>query len=185
MSASSTPTFRPLAASPSAMLTAVVDLPTPPLPDATAMIEAMPGTPRLPDECEAGAWAPAEPARVGAGRAGAAGVRSARRRPGLNRRLHAAALLLGRQRHHGAGNAGDRLDDALGGGAQRLHLLRARGRHGDREEHLLVGDEDVRDQPEIDDIAGEIRAVHGLQTVEDGFLGDGHGGGFRFGFGFR
>ena len=30
------------------MLTAVVDLPTPPLPEATAMIEAMPGTPRLP-----------------------------------------------------------------------------------------------------------------------------------------
>ena len=37
------------------MLTAVVDLPTPPLPDATAMIAAMPGTPRLPEVCDGGA----------------------------------------------------------------------------------------------------------------------------------
>ncbi len=38
MSASSTPTFAPSAASASARLTAVVDLPTPPLPLATAMM---------------------------------------------------------------------------------------------------------------------------------------------------
>ena len=76
MSASSTPTFRPLAASPSAMLTAVVDLPTPPLPDATAMIEAMPGTPRLPWLCEAGAcWAGrAAGAAAGRGAGAAAGA---------------------------------------------------------------------------------------------------------------
>ena len=77
MSASSTPTFFPSAASPRARLIAVVDLPTPPLPDATAMIEAMPGTPRLPEECEAGAWAAG---RAGAGRAAAgAGARGAGR----------------------------------------------------------------------------------------------------------
>src|SRR6266702_37189 len=39
------PTLRPSALSPSARLTAVVDLPTPPLPDATAMIASTPGTP--------------------------------------------------------------------------------------------------------------------------------------------
>jgi hypothetical protein len=38
MSASSTPTLAPSAARASARLTAVVDLPTPPLPEATAMM---------------------------------------------------------------------------------------------------------------------------------------------------
>ena len=49
MSASSMPTVAPSAASASARLTAVVDLPTPPLPEATAMMFLMPGisfTPR-------------------------------------------------------------------------------------------------------------------------------------------
>ena len=90
--------------------------------------------------------------------AGAAGAGAA------DRRFHAAALLLRRQRHHGAGNAGHRLDDALGRRAQRLHLLRARGGTV-IEKNTFVGDEDVGDQPEIDDVAGEIRAVHRLQTV--------------------
>ena len=44
MSASSSPTRWPMAARPMARLTAVVDLPTPPLPDATAMIAFTPGT---------------------------------------------------------------------------------------------------------------------------------------------
>src|ERR1700761_3062617 len=48
MSASSTPTFMPRSRSPSARLTAVVDLPTPPLPEATAMIALTPGTPDGP-----------------------------------------------------------------------------------------------------------------------------------------
>ena len=74
MSASSTPTFWPLAASPSAMLTAVVDLPTPPLPDATAMIDAMPGTPRLPWLCEAGACGAGRAAAAGRGAGAAAGA---------------------------------------------------------------------------------------------------------------
>ena len=43
MSASSMPTVAPSAASASARLTAVVDLPTPPLPEATAMMFLMPG----------------------------------------------------------------------------------------------------------------------------------------------
>src|SRR6476659_7240525 len=43
MSASSTPTRSPLARSPSARLAATVDLPTPPLPEATATIAPTPG----------------------------------------------------------------------------------------------------------------------------------------------
>src|SRR6266851_9492233 len=45
MSASRMPTLRPRALRPSARLTAVVDLPTPPLPEATAMIASTPGIP--------------------------------------------------------------------------------------------------------------------------------------------
>ena len=135
------------------MLTAVVDLPTPPLPEATAMIASMPGTPRLPWLCEAGACGAgaARRRRRGAGGRGGGGARR-------HRRFHAAALLFGGQRHDRAGDARDRLDHALGGGAQRLQLLGARGRHGDREEHLAVGNEDVGHQAEVDDVAGEIRA---------------------------
>src|SRR5580704_12540316 len=43
ISASRTPTRQPSAASPSARLTHVVDLPTPPLPEATAMMLEIPG----------------------------------------------------------------------------------------------------------------------------------------------
>ena len=54
MSASSTPTFAPSAASASARFTAVVDLPTPPLPLATAMMFFTPGTSLTPrcTECD-------------------------------------------------------------------------------------------------------------------------------------
>ena len=54
MSASRTPTLAPSAASASARLTAVVLLPTPPLPEATAMMFLMPGTSFTPrcTECE-------------------------------------------------------------------------------------------------------------------------------------
>src|SRR6516164_8015926 len=43
MSASRTPTRNPLACKPNARLAATVDLPTPPLPDATATIAPTPG----------------------------------------------------------------------------------------------------------------------------------------------
>src|SRR5215208_3511401 len=70
------PTFSPRALSPSARLTAVVDLPTPPLPEATAMIASTPGTPTVDSPpCRAGRG-PAPP--PGDGRADAApGLRSA------------------------------------------------------------------------------------------------------------
>jgi hypothetical protein len=54
MSASSMPTVAPSVASASARFTAVVLLPTPPLPEATAMMFLMPGTSFTPrcTECE-------------------------------------------------------------------------------------------------------------------------------------
>ena len=67
------PTFNPSALKPSARLTAVVDLPTPPLPEATAMIASTPGTPTVFST----PWAAAR----GAGRA--AGVGRAAAAPGL------------------------------------------------------------------------------------------------------
>ena len=70
MSASRMPTLSPRALRPSARLTAVVDLPTPPLPEATAMIASTPGTP-----CTAPWRAPARAAPgapPGAGRGDAA-----------------------------------------------------------------------------------------------------------------
>ena len=42
MSASKTPTFNPILAKVTAMLAVTVDLPTPPLPDAIAIIESIP-----------------------------------------------------------------------------------------------------------------------------------------------
>src|SRR4051794_41566328 len=76
MSASSTPTRSPIAARPSARLAAVVDLPTPPLPDATAMIAFTPGT----SGCCAWGLAPnagGGPAGGSGGPAPPAGARSA------------------------------------------------------------------------------------------------------------
>src|SRR3569623_66517 len=55
MSASSSPTLRPRSRRPSARLSAVVDLPTPPLPDATAITAATPG---ISDCRDIGDWAP-------------------------------------------------------------------------------------------------------------------------------
>ena len=76
MSASSSPTRWPSVVSASARLTEVVDLPTPPLPEATATIAAIPGMPvRLPWPC--GGWLRGAPAR-GAGSAPGRGPPPAR-----------------------------------------------------------------------------------------------------------
>src|SRR5215216_4119224 len=78
MSASSRPVETPLAARPRARFTAVVDLPTPPLPEATAMMCFTPGTsmrPPPPVVLAAGAPGPcAWPCACGAGAAGGVDV---------------------------------------------------------------------------------------------------------------
>ena len=155
------------------MLTAVVDLPTPPLPDATAMIASMPGTPRRPWVCDAGAGGAAR----GAAAPGAAMARWLRRRRWpLDRSFHAPALLFGSQRNDRAGNAGHRLYSAFGGGPQWLKFLRAGGGNRYREKDLGIGDENFRDEAERDDIALEIRTLDGPQLLNDGFAGNGRHG---------
>ena len=148
MSASRMPTRRPFAFSASARLTAVVDLPTPPLPLATATIASTPGTPALPPPAAAGR--PPGAARGGGRGRPAAGRGGA----GAARPCDGAALLLGGQHHHGAFDAGDALDrrSRRPGGAAPCRW-RQLGRHGDREHHLAAGDEDVGDEAEGDDIA--------------------------------
>src|SRR5215211_6168270 len=104
MSASSMPTFNPMSRSPSAKLTAVVDLPTPPLPDATAMMAFTPsgacaelGPPRAPAPGPArrGASPPAG-ARPGARSAVSATITDWT--PGRARTAASAALRTGSQR---------------------------------------------------------------------------------------
>src|SRR6266581_4668172 len=91
MSASSRPTRRPRSRRPSARLSAVVDLPTPPLPEATAMTAATPGISACLDIGDAGlcgglcadtgctpcAWRCGGAAAPGDGEVAAPGLRSA------------------------------------------------------------------------------------------------------------
>ncbi len=116
MSASRMPTLSPRSRRPSARLTAVVDLPTPPLPEATAMIASTPGM-------------PAGDARRGAAR------RRARRRGarqlacGRRRRCSAgaggAARALRGERHHGGFHAGHGADGASARSRTVSHCLTA------------------------------------------------------------
>ena len=64
MSASRMPALSPMACRPSARLTAVVDLPTPPLPEATAIMCLMPATWHLPTAARLQAGGAQEPAPV-------------------------------------------------------------------------------------------------------------------------
>ena len=88
---------------------------------------------------------------------------------GLRRRIVAGrpAFLLGCQGNDGAGDVRHGLDDALGGGPQRLQFLGPLGWHGDREEHLAVGNENIRHEAELDDVAVEVGTGHCLQLFED------------------
>src|ERR1700724_1235265 len=120
MSASSKPTRKPRSRRPSAKLSAVVDLPTPPLPEATAMTAAMPGISACFAIGEAGLCAGR--GTLGRGRRGGAG------------------LAFGGQRDHGGGDAGN---GAHGGFSLRAHAFPSAGLGGvdiDREKHLAVGD---------------------------------------------
>ena len=126
MSASRTPTLRPRSRSPSARLTEVVDLPTPPLPDATAMIASTPGTPGGP--CRRAATAP---------RRGAAAGAIAARAPQPAARRSAVRAIIAEV------HAGHRPHRLLGPLAHRLPGLHHRRVDTDREEHLTVADHDI------------------------------------------
>src|SRR5712672_2356376 len=102
MSASSRPTCKPRSRRPSARLSAVVDLPTPPLPEATAMTAAMPGMSDCFDIGEAGL--------CGGRCAETLGTPWARRCGG-------SGLALGCQRNHGYVDAGNAAHGRLGRGA--------------------------------------------------------------------
>ena len=153
------------------MLTAVVDLPTPPLPDATAMIASMPGTPRRPG-C--------------ARRAHAVGARCCTARPG---RWRGGAARTGASMPPPFFSAvsatiapatpGIALTTRSAAARSGVEFLRARGGHGDGEEHLGVGDENIGNQAEADDIALEIRTLDRLQLFDDGFVGNGHASALR------
>ena len=144
MSASRMPVLRPIAWNPSARLTAVVDLPTPPLPEAIAMMCLTPGTPamlRCPPAC---GWARGGGALAIAARAAGACLLHARVLEHVAAAWRCrggrggAALALGREHGHDTRDARKLGDDLLGGLAQRLELLGARGRHRDREIHAVV-----------------------------------------------
>ena len=164
MSASSTPTLRPIALSASARLAATVDLPTPPLPEATAMIAPTPGTAPRRDACAAPAPGPGACRRM-AVRVGM----PVRRRP---LRL-AARLRLGGQHRGHRQHARQRLDRLLGRLAQRLEARPALGLDLDGKADIAVADDDPRDHAERDDVGALVGVAHLPQRVEDLSLGDG------------
>ncbi len=150
----------PFAFSPSARLAATVDLPTPPLPEATAMIAPTPGmAPRWvrgTAACAAG-----RPARRAGGRA------RLRRHPAPRRGLR------GQHRRHRE-HAGQRVDRLLGRLAQRLQPRAALGLDLDREGDIAVADRDPRDHAERHDVAAAVGVGDGREGVEDLLFGDGH-----------
>ncbi|MNL52654.1 hypothetical protein D3C87_1758480 [compost metagenome] len=84
-------------------------------------------------------------------------------------RIGRAGFLFRRQGHQGALDAGNGLDRTIGSLAQRLQLVGTISGHGDRKVDLAVGNEDIADHAEIDDIAFKIRATHRLQRFKNAF----------------
>ena len=131
MSASRMPVFSPIAAKPSARLQEVVDLPTPPLPEATAMTCLTPGMPAAFDVARAWrGWlrtrrSPHDPERVAfLGIAGAQIILGGHHRRALRRPVRVKTLV-----HHGLDAAiRAHLDDidALGIGALEHPVLLAK-----------------------------------------------------------
>ncbi|MCY1250101.1 hypothetical protein D9M72_636990 [compost metagenome] len=90
----------------------------------------------------------------------------------LYRGSRRCCLAVRRQRDHCRADPGDFAHHALGGGAHRLQLLGPIGRHGDREVGLAVRDEDIRNEPELDDVAFHVRSAHGSQLIKNHVSGD-------------
>ena len=139
-SASSSPTFKPSLARPTARLQATVDLPTPPLPEATATMCLTPGS-GVVERVRGWGGAPWR----------------ARRRP--------RAPLRG-QRHDRAVDAGNRLDGGFGPCAHRFQLAALGGIDGDRGEHLAVAQGDAGNCVGL----GERRLSVGSGTADRAFM---------------
>ncbi len=140
MSASSRPTRWPMVASPMARLIAVVDLPTPPLPEATAMIAFTPGDQR--------SLRLALPAAEG------------RRRP---RRGPAAWRSLGREHGAAGQDAGQGPYRLLARLAQRFQARRLRRVDLDRESDVAVLDGHAGNHAETDHVLIAVRVADPAQ----------------------
>ena len=116
-------------------------MPTPPLPDATAMILATPGIARV------------------------SGARRCAWPPAARRRRRAGAL--GGQRHQRRGDAGKRLEPRLGGGAHALQLARPRRRDADGDEDLAVADRHAVDRARLVERRFAVRPRHGGERGEN------------------
>ena len=152
MSASSSPARLPSCASATARLAATVDLPTPPLPLATAMIRLTPGTAR--------------------------GPRLRRRVPAdlqVGRRLRRRRPVRGQERRD-RGDAGQRRDRGLGGGAGRLEPRALRRVDLEQEAHPVGLDRQRPHHVGVDDAAAGAGHRHRAQRREDGVAGDGISG---------
>src|SRR5215472_9487775 len=125
MSASSMPTVRPRSRKPSARLTAVVDLPTPPLPEATAMIAPTPGT----------AWGARPGAPADAALTRQRGHRRGDARNGADRGLGGLAHRFPALHHGGI----DRDREGHLAGLRQRRSVRARHRL-ERRQHRILGD---------------------------------------------
>ncbi len=84
----------------------------------------------------------------------------------------AAGLVIGRQRDERTLDAGHCGDDLFGRHPKGFKLARAAGGNGDREIDLGIGNEDVRDHAEGDDVAFEVRATDGSENSKHLFLRD-------------
>src|SRR3990170_858469 len=89
-------------------------------------------------------------------------------------RSRLAAPGLRRQNGRHAADARDLADHFFRGLAQRLELARALGRHRDREIDAIVLDQDLGDEPELDDVGVEIGTLHAPQALENLALRNGH-----------
>ena len=158
MSASSIPILRPLAASASARLAAVVDLPTPPLPEATATIVLHAGHERLAGP---GLSGPPARGRAPAARCGGAG---------------AARMSLRGQHRGDRQDAGQGLDRLLGRLAQRLEMRPALRVDLDREADMAVAHDEPRHHAQADDVLAAVGIEHAAQRVEHLGFGRGSGG---------
>ena len=144
MSASRMPTFSPRSRSPSARLTAVVDLPTPPLPEATAMIASDAWNAGRRRRARSWMWTrmwiwvlaprPRPSHRL------LSRLRPLRR---LRARSSSAAGALGSQGDQCGRHAGHRADRAFGAVAHAFPLLDGCGIDTDREEHFAVSRHDL------------------------------------------